>query len=260
LSPAEFHSTSYKEQIARASARRKTRLILAIDSEGAGIEELYRRTRRLLDQTLEHLCAVKLGRQTVLNLGTKHVHSLTRIIHDNGIPCIIDDKVNDIGETNRAIAYAYFRLGFDGLTANPFAGWRDGLQPLFQTAHSRGKGVILLGYMSHLGASEGYGQRVLPKGGGQPRLQYELFAQKALRWKADGIVVGATRPGIVREFKSILRGVVPIYSPGVGVQGGQLGEALRAGTDYFIVGRSITRDRTPEKAARGLAEKSWKNS
>jgi orotidine-5'-phosphate decarboxylase len=87
----------------------------------------------------------------------------------------------------------------------------------------------------------------------RPRSQYILFAEKAVEWKADGAVVGATRPRIVKEVKAVLGGRVPVYSPGVGAQGGDLRRALEAGTDYFIIGRSITKDPHPEHAAERYA-------
>ncbi len=40
-----------------------------------------------------------------------------------------------------------------------------------------------------------------------------------------------------------------IYSPGVGVQGGDAKKALDAGSTYLIVGRSIYNADDPEKAA-----------
>ncbi len=246
---SEAHAPSYKEWISRSSAERRTRIILALDLDGASSKELFERSERLLRRTIGKFCAVKLGRQTVLNLGTVRTRHLTRIVHGEDIPCIIDDKLNDIGETNRAIAESYFRMGFDGLTANPFAGWRGSLQPLFQLAHEHRNGVILLAYMSHQGAAEGYGQKVIIGDKKTPIAQYRLFASNAVRWGADGVVVGATRPNVIREVKSIVRDKVPIYSPGIGAQGGKLLSASKAGTDFFIVGRSITRSPHPEKTA-----------
>ena len=243
---------SFKERVARASRENSSRIILALDINQGDPEAGLRRARKLLDNTIPNVCGVKIGRQTVLNLGTNRTIQVTRLVHSRGLPCIVDDKLNDIGSTNNAIADAYFRLGMDALTANPFAGWNGGLQPAFKTAHEKGKGIILLVYMSHKGASEGYGQTVAE--GRLKKPQYVLFAEKAVKWKADGAVVGATRPQVVREAKRILGGSVPIYSPGVGAQGGELAAALEAGTDYFIIGRSITESTAPSRKAEMFAD------
>lgn len=246
----------FKEKIARASRENSSRIILALDIDQGSPEAGLRRARKLLDKTIPSLCAAKIGRQTVLNLGTSRTTQITSLVHKRGLPCIIDDKLNDIGSTNVAIATAYFRLGFDALTANPFAGWRGGLQPVFKRAHRLRNGIILLVYMSHAGASEGYGQTVAD--GRTKRPQYLVFAERAVKWKADGAVVGATRPNVVREAKRILGKSVPIYSPGVGTQGGDLKTALEAGTDYFIIGRSIIKSPAPSRAAAMFANLSMK--
>jgi orotidine-5'-phosphate decarboxylase len=243
---------SFKESIARASRENSSRIILALDVDQVGPEAGLRRAQKLLDKTIPSLCGVKIGRQTVLNLGTNRTIQITRLVHSRSLPCIVDDKLNDIGPTNSAIADAYFRLGMDALTANPFAGWKGGLQPAFKTAHEKRKGIILLVYMSHKGASEGYGQTVAE--GRSKKPQYVLFAEKAVKWKADGAVIGATRPQVVREAKRILGRSVPIYSPGVGAQGGDLAAALQAGTNYFIVGRSITESTAPSRKAAMFAD------
>ncbi len=153
---------------------------------------------------------------------------------------IMDAKVNDIGNTNQIIAEYYFAAGFDAIIANPFVGWEEGLKPLFEVSKKLNRGVILLTYMSHKGASEGYGQTIIDAQTGEKTLQYISFARKALMWGADGVVVGATVPQKIAEVKQILQDKVDIYSPGVGAQGGAAETAIKAGASYLIVGREIT--------------------
>ena len=152
----------------------------------------------------------------------------------------MDAKVNDIGATNQVIAEYYFAAGFDAIIANPFVGWEEGMKPLFDVSKRLNRGVILLTYMSHKGAAEGYGQTVVDPYTGEQIPQYVSFARKAVQWGADGVVVGATHPEKIAEVKTILQGKAAIYSPGVGVQGGGAESAVRAGSDYLIVGREIT--------------------
>ena len=108
--------------------------------------------------------------------------------------------------------------------------------------------------MSHKGASEGYGQTVIDAETGEKTLQYVSFAKKALKYGADGIVVGATYPQKITEVKKIVRGKVPIYSPGVGAQGGAAEAALKAGANYLIIGREITLAADPAKEASQLLD------
>jgi orotidine-5'-phosphate decarboxylase len=106
--------------------------------------------------------------------------------------------------------------------------------------------------MSHKGASEGYGQTIIDPETGEKTLQYVSFAKKALKWGADGVVVGATVPEKIAEVKRILGDKVAIYSPGVGAQGGVAETALKAGANYLIVGREITMADDAAQAARKL--------
>ena len=247
--------TSYKEWISKSSTERNTRIILALDLDGTVPQKLFEEGKRLLQSTLVSLCAVKLGRQTVLNLGMERTRRILSLVHEEEIPCIVDDKISDIGETNRAIAEAYFRVGFDALTASPFVGWLDGLQPLFKASHDKEKGVIILSYMSQPGALDVAGRKVIMSQGKQ-ELQYLLFAKRALQWGADGLVVGATRPEAIESVKRIVGDNVPIYSPGVGAQGGSLARVDKAGADYFILGRSIASSPHPERVAATCAKES----
>jgi orotidine-5'-phosphate decarboxylase len=253
----QSHEKPFKERIQQLSRSNQSRIVLAIDVNDGQPRELIHSATDLLEQTRESICAVKFGRQTILSIGSEKIAELVRKIHGYGLTAIIDDKLNDIDETNAAITRAYLNLGFDALTVNPFAGWKGGLESAFKLAHEHGMGLLALVYMSHPGASEGYGQKILSRSGpNKARPEFEIFAEKAVQWKADGAVVGATRPGVVRRVRWILDGKVPIFSPGVGAQGGEIARSLRAGTDYFIIGRSITTAKNPRKAAEEFANAS----
>jgi orotidine-5'-phosphate decarboxylase len=247
---------TFRENILSASKNNFSRVILALDLQGSSQSQLLRNGKKLVEKTAPYICAVKLGRPTVLNLGTEKTRSLIATSHSNELPCIIDDKLGDIDEVNSAITEAYFDLGFDGIIVNPIAGWKGGLQPVFKIAHDAGKGVIVLVYMSNPGASEAYGQLVLRNARGRPRPQFEIFAEKADQWGADGAVVGGNRPDVVRKVRAMLHNGVHIYSPGIGAQGGKVLRASNAGTDFFIIGRSITRSADPEQAVHNFARQS----
>jgi orotidine-5'-phosphate decarboxylase len=108
--------------------------------------------------------------------------------------------------------------------------------------------------MSHKGAWEGYGQTICNAESGEKTLQYISFAKKALKWNADGVVVGATYPEKIREIHEILSEKIPIYSPGIGAQGGKIESALKAGAQYLIVGRTITLSENPAETARQIRD------
>jgi len=249
-------NSTFRQNILSASKNNFSRIILALDLQGSSQSELLRTGKKLIEKTAPYICAIKLGRQTVLNLGMVKTRTLIATSHANELPCIIDDKLGDIDETNSAISQAYFELGFDSIIVNPIAGWKGGLEPVFTLAHKARKGVIVLVYMSNPGATEAYGQLVLRNSHGKPQHQYEIFAEKADLWGADGAVVGGNRPDIVKKVRAKLHNGIHIYSPGIGTQGGKVLRASNAGSDFFIIGRSITRSSDPERAVHIFARQS----
>jgi orotidine-5'-phosphate decarboxylase len=239
----------------------ESNLILALDLPlDTNPPHLLSKSIKILDMVHPHICAVKINRHLVLPLELfNEVRKVVNFAHNLGLLVIMDCKINDIGYTNHVIAEFYYKVGFDALTVNPFVGWDGGLQPVFKIAHHMDRGVIPLVYMSHRGAEEGYGQTVLDARTGRLTPQYKVFAEKARLWNADGAVVGATYPEKIGEVKRILKDQVPIYSPGVGAQGGNIELAIRAGASYLIVGRSITLAENPTETAKSIKNISWRS-
>ena len=246
---------SFKHQMEESAKKRNSNIVLALDPPMGPRQRLLRHSLKILEEVGPYICAVKLNRHLALPLGLfEDVRKLVNQAHEMGLPVIMDCKINDIGNTNQVIAKYYYEAGFDAVTANPFVGWEDGLQPVFEVARQMNRGVILLVYMSHRGAAEGYGQMVQDPRSGKALPQYVSFAEKALLWKADGVVVGATYPEKIREVYAVLKNRVPIYSPGIGFQGGRVESAIRAGARFLIVGRAIMLARKPAEAARCIRD------
>lgn len=236
------------EKVAREKG---SSIVLALDPFPEEPQRLLEKSAKILEKVHPYICALKINRQLVLPLGLfDGTQKILRLAQEKGLPTIMDCKINDVGYTSYAIAEYYFKAGFDAVIANPFVGWDEGLQPVFEVAKSKHRGVILLVYMSHKAASEGYGQVIRDPKTERCIFQYVAFAKKALEWKADGAVVGATYPERIREIRSILKDRVPILSPGVGAQGGDVETAVKAGARYLIIGRAITLAEDPATAAR----------
>jgi orotidine-5'-phosphate decarboxylase len=246
----------FKAKMQEAAKSKNSKLVLALDFPFEATENrnnVLIKAQRTLKAVHPYICAVKINHHLILPLGTfDGIQHLVEQIRGQGLLAIMDAKVNDIGATNQVIAEYYYAAGFDALIANPFVGWEEGLKPLFEVSKRLNRGVILLTYMSHKGASEGYGQTIIDAETGQKTPQYVSFAQKALKWGADGVVVGATVPEKIAEVKQILGEKVAIYSPGIGAQGGAAQTALKAGANYLIVGREITMADDPAQAAQKL--------
>jgi len=247
---------NYACWIGKASKRNKSNIVLALDLTIANPKLLLQRCLNTLQETAPSICAVKLNRQVVLPLGLRDgTQRIVKLAHKLSLPVIMDCKINDVGHTNKSIAEHYFNTGFNAVTASPFIGWEEGLEPVFESAEKKGRGVILLVYMSHKGAEEGYGQKVLDPRSGKSRPQYEIFAEKALNWGADGVIVGATYPEKIKAVHKILKDRVPIYSPGLILQGGKIRDAIKAGSKYLIIGRAIFESKKPSESAAEFKEK-----
>jgi len=249
---------SFRLKIGQTAKTRRSNIILALDFPFEKPEDrsnLLSKAEHILEAVHPYLCAVKFNRHLILPLGTFNgVQKLVEKAHDMKLLTIMDCKINDIGSTNQTIAEYYYAAGFDALIANPFVGWEEGLKPVFDVAQKLQRGVILLVYMSHKAANEGYGQTIYDAETGEKTLQYMAFAKKALKWGADGVVVGATYPEKIREVHEILGERIPIYSPGIGAQGGKIQSALKAGARYLIVGRAITLSENPAETAKEIRD------
>jgi orotidine-5'-phosphate decarboxylase len=243
---------SFKLAMNHSLRERRSNLVLALDIPPDSPFHLLSKSMGILKKVYPHICAVKINHHLVLPLGLFNgVQKIIQFAHDHELPTIMDCKINDIGSTNRVIAEYYYKTGFDAVIANPFVGWTEGMQPVFEVAKKMGKGVILLVYMSHKGTEEGYGQTVLDLTKKQVP-QYRVFAEKALSWNADGAVVGATYPDKIREVYAVLGNNVPIYAPGIGVQGGSVDLAMKAGARYLIVGRTVVLAADPVETLKNI--------
>jgi orotidine-5'-phosphate decarboxylase len=248
----------FRAKIEKTSQEKKSSVILAFDFPYENPESrtaLFKRAEKVFDEVQPYVCAVKFNHHLTLPLGLfDGVQKLVRTAHDKGIVTIMDCKANDIGSTNTTIAQYYYAAGFDAIIANPFIGWDEGLKPIFDVAAQQDHGVILLVYMSHKGAREGYGQTIIEPETGTKTPQYISFAKNALKYHADGAVVGATYPEKITEIHKILKEEVPIYAPGIGAQGATVEAAVKAGARYLIVGREITLSENPAEAAKKVRD------
>ncbi len=203
---------------------KNTRLILALD--------VTDKTRALSisREVASYADAIKIGYPLVLAAGAGIIKTISDLA-----PVIADFKVADIPNTGRLICSQAFEAGARAVIVHGFTG-RDSLDECVKTAMEYKGEIYVVTEMSHPGAVEFL----------QPAA-YEL-ARLAVECGASGIVAPATRPERVREIRSIV-GDLTIVSPGVGAQGGSATEAIRAGADYVIVGRSIYDSKAPGMVA-----------
>ena len=204
---------------------KNTRLILALDVIDRD------NALRIAQDVSEYVDAIKIGYPLVLTTGLGIVKDLSKYA-----PVIADFKVADIPNTDRLICEHVFKAGADALIVHGFTG-RDSLDACVATAHQSGKDVYVVAEMSHPGGAE-YFQSVAGS-----------IAKMAVEAGASGVVAPATRPERVREIRRIIGIGLSIISPGVGAQGGNAADVIRAGADWVIVGRSIYQSDSPKNSA-----------
>jgi orotidine-5'-phosphate decarboxylase len=230
-----------------SSELKKSHIILSIDP--APMPNLRNFVKKIIGLLQENICAIKLNFHIILPFSQKDLLEINKLAHLYKLQSIADIKLNDIASTNEIAIHYLLEMGFDSVIVNPFIG-KNALRSAVQQTHKKNCGIIALIYMSHPGAKEGFGVNVINWHNNKTIGMYKLFLKNALEAKVDGIVVGATYTDILKEVSRDKK--VPIYSPGLGKQGGNIQLAARHGTDYFIIGRSIIESRDPLKEAKKL--------
>lgn len=158
-----------------------------------------------------------------------------------GVVVLIDGKRADIGNTNLFTAVGLFdQFGADAITANPYLGFVDGIEKLFERPD---KGVFVLCKTSNKGSAEFQDlmvevpQTEAERERREPVARLPLYQYVARRvtnnWNLHenaGLVVGATYPEqLLRVRRQDIAPHIPILIPGVGTQGGDLELAVQNG-------------------------------
>jgi orotidine-5'-phosphate decarboxylase len=137
---------------------------------------------------------------------------------------VLDSKRGDIGPTAEQYAIeAFVRYGADAVTVNPYLG-TDSIAPFLE---HRDKGMFVLCRTSNPGGEDIQDLDV----GGSPL--YERVARLvAERWndhRQCGLVVGGTRPAELTRVRAAVGDDLPFLVPGIGAQGGDAAQTVRAG-------------------------------
>ena len=240
----------FGEKIQRSSEKNGSRVVLALDFSDP-YDVRLKRAEEVLAATKREIAAVKVNHHLLLPYGLRGIQGLTGVCRQEGLPLIADLKLSDIESTNLNAVDSLLAFGFDAVIANPFVGKEEGLGKVIERMHASEGGVILLVYMSHRGAAEGYGLR-----DERGRPLYRAFAERAREWGADGVIVSAKTLDKIAETRRVVGNGCLIFAPGVGPQGGDTSSGAGRGADFIIVGRSVTGASDPLEALRKVATQS----
>jgi len=190
---------------------------------------------KISKEVSQYVDAIKIGYPLVLSSHLSIVDKIKKITKKE---VICDFKLADIPSTNEKIASLTFKYA-DGIICHGFLG-EDSVRAVQEVArrYNEYKKVIMVTEMSHKGAV----QFIQPVA--------DELARMAKRLKVDGVVAPSTRPERLKTIKDIV-GDIPIISPGIGAQGGDLNKVLDilGEEDYIIVGRDIYESENPGERA-----------
>ncbi len=239
---------TFLERLDRAVERNNSLLCIGLDVDERKVPRhllgkenpVLEFNKRIIAATSDLICAYKFNLAFYEVMGERAwytIHqSLARIPHN--IPAIGDGKRGDIGNTTDLYARSiYDDYDFHAATASPYMG-RDSVEPFLSRA---GRCTFFLALTSNKGSRDF--QYLTVEG----RPLYQKVVETVLSWDREGscgLVVGATHPSELAAVRAKV-GSMPILIPGIGAQGGDVAESVKAGTDasgrraIFNVSRSV---------------------
>lgn len=204
--------------------QKNNRIILALDVES---EE---KALQICEEVAEYIDAIKVGYPLVLKTDLSIIKKLKNFKK----PVIADFKAADIPEISRKICEIATKNGADYVIVHGFVG-EDVVKACSEAAK-----IFVVAEMSHPGAKDFMSSEA------------EKIAKIAKKY-AYGIVAPATRPERIKQLRKIVGDIV-IISPGIKAQGAAVGDAIKAGADFEIIGRGIYASQNPKKAAQEFAD------
>jgi orotidine-5'-phosphate decarboxylase len=224
-----------QKKLFESIVKKRSFLCVGLDSEVGKIpsfllkekDPLFEFNKRIIDSTQKYAVAYKPNIAFYECFGAKGWETLeatVRYIKENypDVFVIADAKRGDIGNTSRMYAKAFLEnLPFDAITVAPYMG-EDSVTPFLSYPD---KWVVLLALTSNKGADDfQYHNEDGIK-------LFERVLTVSQKWgTVDNMmyVVGATRAEMLKDIRKI----VPdhfLLVPGVGAQGGSLGDVSRYG-------------------------------
>lgn len=193
-------------------------LMLALDVENAEEAENIVATYR------EFIDAVKLG-TTILVSPTGGMELISKIEHCYGLPVMVDAKLKDVIHVLLATARAYRAHGATAVTCWADVGKKT-LQLLIECLNKDEIEMVVLTALTSL--------------------SYEQIEQSAKDNILTAVECGCrclqipgNYPELISWARKRISSKTVIVSCGIGRQGGQVGDAIKHGADYEIIGRQI---------------------
>ncbi len=237
---------SFADKLQAAQQSNTSRLCIGLDPVLDKLPEAIRTApdpllefcREIVQATTDIVCAYKPNLaffEAYGSHGIRQLEQLRKVIPPH-IPVVLDAKRGDIGHSSAMYAQFLFKhLNADAATVSPYLG-RDSLEPFLEY---QDRCIFVLCVTSNPGAQD------LQFGNGRPVFKRVIEMCSALRQLGEvGLVTGATHLEQLREIRALYT-IGPLLVPGLGVQGGDTVQAVKAATSngqlpaIFNVSRSI---------------------
>jgi orotidine-5'-phosphate decarboxylase len=223
----------FTEKLTRAVERTDSLLCVGLDPDyrrlPMGVTSQFALNKAIIDATADVACVFKPNPAFYEALGADGVRALKETCDYvrrtcPETPIILDAKRGDIGNTNAGyVEYAFDYLGADAVTVPPYMGGES----LAGFLEREDKGVIVLCRTSNAGAGEFQDLEVDGE-----KLYLRVARQVARAWNRGGncmLVAGAAYPTELAQIRAVVGGEMPLLVPGIGAQGGNVAEVVRAG-------------------------------
>ncbi len=225
---------NFKQKLKSAWNKNNSLVCVGLDPDLSRLPEtlnnsadaIFNFNKAIIDSTADLVCAYKpqIAYFSAVN-AEEQLEKTIHYIQSNypDIAVILDAKRGDIGSTAEMYAKeAFQRYAADAVTVNPYMGF-DSAQAFLK--HQE-RGIIFLCRTSNAGAGDIQDLVV----NGEPL--YEKIATMITRqWNKNDnclLVVGATWPSQMAKIRSIV-GDMPLLVPGIGAQGGDIEQIIKAG-------------------------------
>ncbi|MFC1753285.1 orotidine-5'-phosphate decarboxylase [Thermoproteota archaeon] len=207
-------------------------LIHALDGENMSKSEFLKIAR----DVEPYVDAIKISTPIIFEYGGAIVSELKKA---TTLPIIGCFKVGDIPDMSERIVKSALKSGVDGLTLHPVVGDAP-MKKCIEAAHKENAYVFMVVEMSHPNNPK---YEIIKRNA-------PLLVEMANELGSDGIVAPATKPEVIAGYRKLLGNDKWIMSPGVGHQGGHLGDAILAGANFEVIGHRIYGAPNPKEAAK----------
>lgn len=234
---------TFADRLAAEVERKRSQLVVGLDPQPEFLPvelggDISRFCCGIIDAVAPHAVAVKPQLAFFEALGSPGMAAFEEVCeyaHKAGLLVIADGKRGDIGSTARAYSAAYLEGDeprADALTVNPWLG-RESIEPYLAAARRYGAGIFCIVKTSNAGGDV----QDVTLSDGQP--MWHHVAKLVAEWGQDlvgevglssvGAVVGATHARAVGEARKLMPQTI-LLLPGIGAQGGQTSDLVRAFT------------------------------